>query len=405
MRKELFPTIALLFILLAPTITCVGQPETQDIRAKEKELEKLRREIDGYEEKIKKSERRERATLETLDNYDRQSILLRRLLRNLKEESNRLQKEIEEMKRGITRSENQLESLKSHYARYVISVYKHGRLHDLELLLTSTSMNQLAIRAEYLRRFTEQRRKDLGSIAAKKTSLEQEERTLNTKLKQRERLISQKAVEEKRIKRKSAERQQLLASIRKDKENYKKDLQRKTRAAAELEKIIADLVEKERIRKEREEELARREGRALPESVTPGLAFSSRRGKLPWPVSTGTVVAQFGNQTHPQLKTVTQNTGIDISTPAGTEVRTVADGEVALISWIISYGNLVIVNHTNGFRTVYAHLSEITVTQGQKVREGEVVGKSGDSLSGPLLHFELWKDREKQDPEAWLRKR
>lgn len=403
--KRVVISLLSLFLFLSLSNLSWPQSGTQDIKAKERELQKLRREIDNYEEKIKKSEQREKATLETLDYYDRQSLLIRRLLRKLKDESSRLQKEIEEMQRGITLSGNRLESLKGHYAKYVTSVYKYGRLHDMELVLTAKSINQLAIRIEYLRRFTEQRKKDLGYIEQNKTQLEHESTSLQAKLKQQERLISQKAAEERRIKRKTAERQKLLASIRTNKDNFKKDLQRKTRAAAELERIISDLVEKERIRKEREAALAKKEGRTPPEGVTPGGAFSNRRGKLPWPVSTGGVVAHFGNQTHPVLKTVTQNTGIDISVPVGTDVRAVAEGEVALISWVISYGNLVIVSHTNGYRTVYAHLSEITVTQGQRVSEREVIGKSGESLSGSVLHFELWKERVKQDPEVWLSKR
>ena len=116
-------------------------------------------------------------------------------------------------------------------------------------------------------------------------------------------------------------------------------------------------------------------------------------------------MARFGNQIHPVLKTVTQNTGIDISVPTGTDVHAVSSGEVATISWLPSYGNLVILNHNYGFRTVYTHLSEITVALSQKVDEGEVIGKSGESLGGPLLHFELWKEREKQDPELWLSRR
>lgn len=399
--------ISLLSLCLFQSLSNFTWPQSgvQGIKAKERELQKLRQEIDNYEEKIKKSEQREKATLETLDYYDRQSLLIRRLLRRLKDESGRLQKEIEEMQRGITLSGNRLESLKSHYAKYVTSVYKYGRLHDMELVLTAKSVNQLAIRIEYLRRFTEQRKKDLGNIEQNKTQLEHESTNLQAKLKQQDRLISQKAAEEHRIKTKSTERQKLLASIRKNKDNYKKDLQRKTMAAAELETIIADMVEKERIRKEHEAALARKEGRTPAERVTPGGAFSNWRGKLPWPVSTGGVVAHYGNQTHPVLKTVTQNTGIDISVPVGTDVRAVADGDVALISWVISYGNLVILNHANGYRTVYAHLSEITVVQGQRVSAGEVIGKSGESLSGSVLHFELWKEREKQDPEVWLSKR
>jgi murein DD-endopeptidase MepM/ murein hydrolase activator NlpD len=85
-------------------------------------------------------------------------------------------------------------------------------------------------------------------------------------------------------------------------------------------------------------------------------------------------------------------------------VNAVAAGEVAMITWLPSYGNLVILNHANGYRTVYAHLGEIEVEKGQVVNEGETLGRSGDSLEGPRLHFEVWKDRDKQNPESWLSK-
>lgn len=383
----------------------VSRVEAQDIKAKEKDLENLRREIGDYEKKIKQSERREKATLETLGYYDQQGLLIRKLLRRLRDESTTLQREINAARRNIGSSESQLQSLKNHYATYVASAYKYGRLHDLELLLTSNSINQFAIRAEYLRRFSDQRRKDLNTISQHKSDLEQESKSLQTKLGQQKRLISEKATEEKRVKTKAREKQRLLASIRQDKNSYKKELQRRKKDAADLEGIIADLIEKERIRKAHEEMVGKTEKRPLRENTAAGLAFSNRRGKLAWPVSGGTVASRFGSQINPVLKTVTQNTGIDISVPTGTDVHAVAAGEVATISWLPSYGNLLILNHNNGFRTVYAHLSEITVTQGEKVREREVIGKTGESLSGPLLHFELWKEREKQDPEVWLGKR
>jgi septal ring factor EnvC (AmiA/AmiB activator) len=396
--------------ILAGFLLFVSNPalvhaEPQDLKSKEKELQKLRREIDDYDKRIKKSERRESATLVTIGYYDQQILLIRKLLRRLKEESNRLQKDIEAIRRNIGTSEDQLQSLKSHYAEYVTSAYKYGRLHDLELLLTSNSVNQFAIRAEYLRRFSEQRSKDLRTIAEHKSNLEEESATLRAKLNQQQQLITEKAAEEKTIKRKAREKEKLLASIRKNKNNYKKELQRRKNDAADLEAIIADLIEKERIRKAHEEALSKREKRLTPGASSAELAFLNRQGKLPWPVSGGSIVSQFGNQIHPVLKTITQNTGIDISVPSGTEVRAVASGDVATISWLPSYGNLLILNHNNGFRSVYTHLSEINVTQGQKINEGQVIGRSGESLTGPLLHFELWKEREKQDPELWLRKR
>jgi murein DD-endopeptidase MepM/ murein hydrolase activator NlpD len=119
----------------------------------------------------------------------------------------------------------------------------------------------------------------------------------------------------------------------------------------------------------------------------------------------GTVQTSFGNQIHPVLKTVTQNTGIDIATPSGSDVYAVADGEVAVLSFIPGFGNVLILNHINGFRTVYAHLSDVLVSESQHVTEGTVIAKSGDTVAGAILHFEIWKEREKQNPEWWLTNR
>jgi murein DD-endopeptidase MepM/ murein hydrolase activator NlpD len=130
--------------------------------------------------------------------------------------------------------------------------------------------------------------------------------------------------------------------------------------------------------------------------------FAARRGKLRWPVSEGLIVAHFGTQRHPTLKTITQNTGIDIAVKAGTPVNAIAEGEVATIWWLPSFGNLVIINHYSGYRTVYAHLADIKVVEGQHVKEGDIIAESGESVDGPRLHFEIWKDREKQNPENWL---
>ena len=98
--------LILLFLFLSCCLyisnLALSQSRSQDIKAKERELQKLRRQIEDFEEKIKKSEQHEKATLETLDYYDRQSLLIRRLLRKLKDASAHLQKEIEEMQQGIT---------------------------------------------------------------------------------------------------------------------------------------------------------------------------------------------------------------------------------------------------------------------------------------------------------------
>jgi murein DD-endopeptidase MepM/ murein hydrolase activator NlpD len=193
----------------------------------------------------------------------------------------------------------------------------------------------------------------------------------------------------------------LLAEIRKDKRNFKREISRKIDDAKKLENLISALIDKERSRKEQPPHDERAPANTSP--ALPGTGFDLKRGRLPWPVAQGRIVGKFGTQENPVLHTVTQNTGIDIGVSTGTTVEAVAPGEVSTIWWLPSFGNLVILNHRNGYRSVYSHLSEISVSEGDLLNEGDQIGKSGEALSGPLLHFEIWKDRDKQDPLQWLR--
>ncbi|MEK6754953.1 MAG: peptidoglycan DD-metalloendopeptidase family protein [Bacteroidota bacterium] len=399
-------------LLSAPGLHLIqAQSTSREISKKEKELAKLRSEIEAFELRLKESEKRERSTLEHLDNLERQANLIRHLIKKLKEQEQQITNDIHDAKSSIGELEQQLESLRSHYAKYVRSVYKYGRVYDIELLFSSNSINQLYIRIAYLKRFSEQRAKDLQTVLQKKADLEQQNDRLQQSLDHERRLLAEKTSEESSLKRKASQRQKTLAEIRKDKRVYQQELKRKNEAVREIEKLIAELIEKDRLRKEREAAAARERGRLAVEPTRPpkpepeaAESFAAQKGRIRWPVSSGTISSRFGNQVHPVLKTVTQNTGVDIQVRSGSDVLAVADGEVSILSFIPGFGNVIILNHYNGFRTVYAHLSEITVVEAQKVKAGEAIAKSGESVQGPVLHFEIWKEREKQNPELWLTK-
>ncbi|MBK7034100.1 MAG: M23 family metallopeptidase [Ignavibacteria bacterium] len=73
------------------------------------------------------------------------------------------------------------------------------------------------------------------------------------------------------------------------------------------------------------------------------------------------------------------------------------------MTWLSGYGSLVIVDHGNGFRTVYANLATVSVKSGSSVQSGTVVGSSGENIDGKLVHFEVWYGRERQNPLTYLR--
>jgi murein DD-endopeptidase MepM/ murein hydrolase activator NlpD len=125
-------------------------------------------------------------------------------------------------------------------------------------------------------------------------------------------------------------------------------------------------------------------------------------GGLPsfrWPVR-GRVIAGFGPKPNGL-----QNDGINLAVPEGTPVKAAEDGVVAYAgNELKGYGNLVLVRHSNGFVTAYAHASEIMVKRGEEVKRGQVIAKSGQTgnVTAPQLHFEIRKGSTPVDPAQYL---
>ncbi len=109
-----------------------------------------------------------------------------------------------------------------------------------------------------------------------------------------------------------------------------------------------------------------------------------------WPV-TGRLMSGFGARSDPFSGEGARHPGIDISVPIGTPVKVAADGVVISAGWNGGYGRCVVVDHGNGYQTWYGHLSKIDVMEGQEIRQGEILGKSGMTgrATGPHLHYEV----------------
>jgi len=122
-----------------------------------------------------------------------------------------------------------------------------------------------------------------------------------------------------------------------------------------------------------------------------------------WPLE-GEVVSQFGWRVHPVLGNRHHHDGIDIDVPEGTTVHAAAGGEVFFYGEQPGYGNLLIIEHANGFYSFYGHLSDSFVFAGQYVEMGQAVARSGNTgiSSGPHLHFELRNRDYPIDPERYL---
>ena len=116
---------------------------------------------------------------------------------------------------------------------------------------------------------------------------------------------------------------------------------------------------------------------------------------------TGTITSRYGVSSSIRSS---DHTGLDIAAKSGTPIKVVADGTVTCASYKGSYGNIVKIDHGNGFETWYAHTSKMYVSVGQQVKTGDViavVGSTGNS-TGPHLHFEIRIDGEHVNPQKYL---
>ena len=394
-----FPLTFSLFILLS---VISGQTEKieKDIQFHNSELDHLRKEIADYERKIKNTSDREKSEIERLNEIDEEISLVRNLIYRLRREEKIKEKSITQAEVTIEKKESEHTSLVNRYAKRVTHTYKKGRLSDLEKLLDAKSWRQAVYRAKYIkiisehdRSLADEIRRNLVEIEAKQTVLERE--LTDIRKIDKEKLSRKKWLEQRR-----RVRNKELGNLKRDRQKMSVALNERKKAAQQMESIISRL---ERARVARIAELERRRKEM---ELLGSVPFKELKGKLPWPIE-GKVISRFGTYQNPNLKTVTENTGIDIHGSEGTEVRSIYDGIVTTVTYIRGYGNTVILDHGDGFYSVYTHVMDVEVEENSYVNARDIIAHVGDSgsLEGTKLHFEIWGNKDKLNPELWLKKR
>lgn len=122
------------------------------------------------------------------------------------------------------------------------------------------------------------------------------------------------------------------------------------------------------------------------------------------PLDNATVTSGYGMRDHPVLRKRANHKGIDLAAPSGTPIYATADGTIERANWFSSYGNYIQIGHGNAIETRFAHLSRIVVSDGQKVRKGDLIGYVGSTgrSTGPHLHYEVRIDGRAVDPRPFM---
>ncbi len=290
----------------------------------------------------------------------------------------------EELKKAQKRYEERMKVLEKRCR----NIYENGQLNYLDVLLGAENFNDFATRVELFKRIIQSDLKLIREIKAEKENINRRQEELK---KQREEIL----VLEKEAKAKQAvieERRQEQAGLLYQAEH---DRDVALEAIRELEESSNAI--KAKIRAIESQRSSGGSSGAAEEEVRRGT------GRFIWPVN-GPITSPFGYRNHPIFGRQILHSGIDIGVPTGTVVHAADSGTVILSGWVSGYGYTVIIEHGNGFSTLYAHNSELLVSAGQSVSQGQPIayaGSTGNS-TGPHCHFEVRVHGEPQDPMGYL---
>jgi septal ring factor EnvC (AmiA/AmiB activator) len=424
---RLFTTVIIFLLFFNPACKSYAQ-NTSDISSKQKELKTIKSEISSLEKEIQNKSKKEKETFSLLQNYDKQNFLLNKIIARYRSEEKQKEDQITETELKINILSKEISRLQNNYAKYVNAVYRKGKQSELAVIFNSESISQALRRIYYLKRFSERREKDLINFEKNKSELLAAKTQLEKEKTEKSLLVQKKLEEEIILKNKLSERRRILNVIRKDKTELKKELDAKKQAETTIRNLIARLNEekisrdkelKEKLRMN-EKKLAEKKKEELTNERTKPInkkssedeillknysSFEQLKGKLIWPVNNGKIVKKFGENKNLILNTITLNYGVDIKITSDKNAKAVSNGIVSAIEWIPGYGSIVIISHSDDYRTVYSHLEEIYVQEGDEVTIGQTIASVGESIEGNVLHFEIWNSRANQDPEIWLAKK
>jgi septal ring factor EnvC (AmiA/AmiB activator) len=386
--------VAILAIL---SMTRFAQAQGTDLEASKRRLEEIRAERDRLERQREQLQGQVHDVNDELSNLERQRQSTERIVNEIERQIGGLASQLDRSTAELILAQDNLAERRAVLQRRLVDIYKRGSLHTFQVLLAAESFGDLLSRYKYLYLTSEQDRSLVGDVEKLRNRVVVQRNNILDVRGELDRRREEREAEAAKYADLASERARKLESLQRSARSTERRLVQLQRDESRLNGLLASL------------ERARRDeaARALRGGVSaPGSISTADLGKLDWPVE-GTIVYRFGRDTLPSGGIIRWN-GVGIAAPIGTPVKAVESGTVRLVGQFGTYGLTIVLEHGNGYYSVYSHLETAAVKLGTLVSKGKVLGTVGGENSdyGPHLHFEIRGENQiALDPTTWLRKR
>ncbi len=426
--------ILLVLLFSAYAFSAMAQSENELRRKKEA----LQRQIEELQKNLNKTASGKKLTLQQINALNTQIRLRQEKIGTINSEIKNLDNEIAKNTNTVRTLQGQLGELKKEYAGMIRFAQRNRNAYDkMMFVFASRDFNQAYKRIKYLQQFSQYRKKQAGYIENTQKDLNGKIVVLDKSLKEKSTLLKDQEREKDKLGKDKNEQSAVLGKLSKQEKQFKQDIATRKKQQEQIDRAIRAAINRaieEAKRKAAEEARiaaakaaaeaaakARAENKptppaatkvpvkekttaelltATPEAAKLSAGFENNRGRLPWPVATGSITESFGM--HKVDQASFNNEGVDITTSDGAPVRAVFAGKVAAVQNIMGR-TVVLINHGEYF-TVYQNLRSVSVSVGNTVETKQNIGVVANTGDDAVLKFQIRRGQTALNPEAWISK-
>ena len=383
-------TLAVLFLMVASAAVQAGpQDELKDIRGR----------IEALRKQLTESESSKAEAADALKDSERAVSETSRKLYQISGQRREVNTALSRLQARARAVEGNIADEQVTLSRLLYQQYVGGQSDAVKLVLNGEDPNEIARQLHYLSYVSRARAELLASLRENLASLDKLTGETRRKSSELHALQSEETSQMRRLEKEKAQRQQVYVKVSDDIEKSRKQLSTLKRDEERLSQLIERLA-REAARKSNKKPGKRLTNKALPNADSGAGPFRELKGKLRLPVI-GELMNRFGSQ---RQDSGLSWKGLFISAKTGREVKAVAEGRVVYADWLRGFGNLLILDHGDGYMSLYGNNESLLKQVGDEAKAGDTIAAAGNSGGNPDsgLYFELRFQGKPFDPIPWV---
>lgn len=402
----IYRVLSLIVFVLLHSPPLLGQENKTRQQELEAQRQRLQKEIKQINRLLYSNRSQRKSAVGEVEDLEVKLNVRQRLIQVSNQQANYLTQRITINEKEIDRLRKEVQQTKEDYAKMVQESYKsQSQQNRLMFLFSSENLLQAYKRIQYMKQYARFRKRQAVEIAEKTVLLQDLNSTLIAQREQKKKLISENRVAQQMLKKEKRQQQSMIQQLRRKSRSLTAQIRKKQQQSDAIDKEIQRLIREAIAASNKKAGKKTKATFAMtPDEKLIASNMEANRGRLPWPVVEGVITQRFGTQPHPVVRTtMIKSTGITIATAPGSDARAVFEGEVMSILSFKGSNPTVLVKHGN-YITAYKNLGKVYVKKGDKIKTKQAVGQVfTNPVDGKTsLQFSLFQASKPQNPKLWL---